>query len=227
MNSWGVNFNYAPQPYTGGLAQAFFIGKDFIGDDAFALVLGDNIFHGHDFSALLKRAVARQESASVFAYAVPDPERYNVVEFDDEFKALSLEEKPSEPKSRYAVTGLYFYDNDVVRIASAIEPSQRGELEITDLNRVYLDRGRLNVEIMGKGMDWLDTGTHTSLLEASQFVQTLENRQGLKVACPEEIAWRNGWVDSEQLYELAKPLAKSGYGEYLQSILKETEYGGH
>ena len=224
---WGVNFNYALQPYPGGLAQAFLIGKDFIGDDACALVLGDNIFHGHDFSALLKRAVARQEGASVFAYAVHDPERYGVVEFDDEFKALSLEEKPSEPKSRYAVTGLYFYDNDVVRIASAIEPSQRGELEITDVNRVYLDKGRLNVEIMGRGMAWLDTGTHTSLLEASQFVQTLENRQGLKVACPEEIAWRNGWIDSEQLDELAQPLAKSGYGEYLQSILKETVYGGH
>jgi len=224
---WGVNFNYALQPYPGGLAQAFLIGKDFIGDDACALVLGDNIFHGHDFSALLKRAVARQEGASVFAYAVHDPERYGVVEFDDEFKALSLEEKPSEPKSRYAVTGLYFYDNDVVRIASAIEPSQRGELEITDVNRVYLDKGRLNVEIMGRGMAWLDTGTHTSLLEASQFVQTLENRQGLKVACPEEIAWRNGWIDSEQLDELAQPLAKSGYGEYLQSILKETVYGCH
>ncbi len=224
---WGVNFNYALQPYPGGLAQAFLIGKDFIGDDACALVLGDNIFHGHDFSALLKRAVARQEGASVFAYAVHDPERYGVVEFDDKFKALSLEEKPSEPKSRYAVTGLYFYDNDVVRIASAIEPSQRGELEITDVNRVYLDKGRLNVEIMGRGMAWLDTGTHTSLLEASQFVQTLENRQGLKVACPEEIAWRNGWIDSEQLDELAQPLAKSGYGEYLRSILKETVYGGH
>ena len=224
---WGVNFNYVLQPYPGGLAQAFLIGKDFIGDDACALVLGDNIFHGHDFSALLKRAVARRESATVFAYAVHDPERYGVVEFDDEFKALSLEEKPSEPKSRYAVTGLYFYDNDVVRIASAIEPSQRGELEITDVNRVYLDKGRLNVEIMGRGMAWLDTGTHTSLLEASQFVQTLENRQGLKVACPEEIAWRNGWIDSEQLDELAQPLAKSGYGEYLQSILKETVYGGH
>ena len=224
---WGVNFNYVLQPYPGGLAQVFLIGKDFIGDDACALVLGDNIFHGHDFSALLKRAVARQEGASVFAYAVHDPERYGVVEFDDKFKALSLEEKPSEPKSRYAVTGLYFYDNDVVRIASAIEPSQRGELEITDVNRVYLDKGRLNVEIMGRGMAWLDTGTHTSLLEASQFVQTLENRQGLKVACPEEIAWRNGWIDSEQLDELAQPLAKSGYGEYLQSILKETVYGGH
>jgi len=224
---WGVNFNYAVQPYPGGLAQAFVIGKDFIDDDSCALVLGDNIFYGHDFSGLLKRAVARQKSATVFAYAVHDPERYGVVEFGDDFKALSLEEKPSEPKSRYAVTGLYFYDNDVVRIASSIKPSQRGELEISDVNRVYLDRGRLNVEIMGRGMAWLDTGTHTSLLEASQFVQTLENRQGLKVACPEEISWRNGWIDSEQLNELAQPLAKNGYGQYLQNLLKESVYGGH
>ena len=223
---WGVNFSFEIQAYPGGLAQAFIIGEEFIGDDACALVLGDNIFYGHDFSTLLKRAAQREDTATVFAYAVQDPERYGVVEFDGQFRAMSLEEKPAEPKSRYAVTGLYFYDNDVVRIAHAIEPSERGELEITDVNRVYLEKGKLNVEIMGRGMAWLDTGTHTSLLEASQFVQTLEHRQGLKVACPEEIAWRMGWINSEQLGELAQPLAKSGYGQYLLGMLEESVYGG-
>jgi len=225
-SKWGVNFSYEIQPYPGGLAQAFIIGEEFIGDSPCALVLGDNIFYGHDFSSLLKRAAQSKDSATVFAYAVQDPERYGVVEFDSQFRALSLEEKPTDPKSRYAVTGLYFYDNDVVRIAHAIKPSERGELEITDVNRVYLEKGRLNVEIMGRGMAWLDTGTHGSLLEASQFVQTLEQRQGLKVACPEEIAWRMGWINNEQLEELAQPLAKNGYGQYLLGILKESVYGG-
>ncbi|MCP3868229.1 MAG: glucose-1-phosphate thymidylyltransferase RfbA [Gammaproteobacteria bacterium] len=224
---WGVSFSYAVQDHPGGLAQAFIIGEEFIGEDTCALVLGDNIFYGHDFSHLLKRASQRENEATVFAYAVRDPERYGVVEFNQQFQALSLEEKPKKPKSRYAVTGLYFYDNEVVEIAHRIKPSKRGELEITDVNRVYLERGGLNVEIMGRGMAWLDTGTHASLLEASQFVQTLEHRQGLKVACPEEIAWRKGWIDNSQLEALAQPLAKNGYGQYLLGILEEAVYEGN
>jgi len=216
--SWGVNFSYAVQPNPEGLAQAFIIGEKFIGDDTCALVLGDNIFYGHDFAKLLQEANLKDEGATVFAYPVHDPERYGVVEFDEQFRAISLEEKPSKPKSRYAVTGLYFYDKDVVDIAHSIKPSARGELEITDLNRIYLQRNTLEVQIMGRGMAWLDTGTHASLLDASQFVQTLEDRQGLKVACPEEIVWRMGWIDDDQLTALAKPLEKSGYGQYLLTL---------
>ncbi len=216
--SWGIDFSYAVQPNPEGLAQAFIIGEEFIGDDACALVLGDNIFYGHDLAKMLQEASRKDEGATVFAYPVQDPERYGVVEFDEEFRAVSLEEKPKKPKSRYAVTGLYFYDNDVVDIAHSIKPSARGELEITDLNRIYMQRNTLDVQIMGRGMAWLDTGTHASLLDASQFVQTLEDRQGLKVACPEEIVWRMGWIDDNQLKTLAKPLEKSGYGQYLLGL---------
>ena len=218
---WGIEISYAVQPSPDGLAQAFLIGESFIGDDLSALVLGDNIFYGHDFAGLLKDATQRSTGASVFAYAVNDPERYGVVEFDGKGRAISLEEKPKAPKSRYAVTGLYFYDQQVVDLAKSIKPSPRGELEITDLNRLYLERGELNVETMGRGYAWLDTGTHESMLEASQFIQTIERRQGLKVAAPEEIVWRNGWIDDAALERLAQPLAKSGYGQYLLGLLTD------
>ena len=221
---WGLNISYAVQASPDGLAQAFLIGEDFIGNDLSALVLGDNIYHGHDFQDLLSSAMAREQGGSVFAYHVQDPERYGVVEFDGQGKAISLEEKPLTPKSNYAVTGLYFYDRQVVDIAKSIKPSARGELEITDLNRVYLEQGNLSVEIMGRGYAWLDTGTHESLLEASQFIATLENRQGLKVACPEEIAFRQRWISAEQLETLAAPLAKNGYGKYLKRLLVETVF---
>ncbi|WP_236171108.1 glucose-1-phosphate thymidylyltransferase RfbA [Pseudomonas pseudonitroreducens] len=221
---WGVELQYAVQESPDGLAQAFLIGEEFIGDNLSALVLGDNIYHGHDFQELLVSAMQRDSGASVFAYHVHDPERYGVVEFDGQGKAISLEEKPTAPKSNYAVTGLYFYDKHVVEIAKSIRPSARGELEITDVNRAYLERGELSVEIMGRGYAWLDTGTHESLLEASQFIATLENRQGLKVACPEEIAFRQGWISAEELQRLAAPLAKSGYGLYLQRLLTQTVY---
>ena len=221
---WGLNISYAVQASPDGLAQAFLIGEDFIGNDLSALVLGDNIYHGHDFQDLLSSAMAREQGGSVFAYHVQDPERYGVVEFDGQGKAISLEEKPLKPKSNYAVTGLYFYDRQVVDIAKSIQPSPRGELEITDLNRVYLEQGNLSVEIMGRGYAWLDTGTHESLLEASQFIATLENRQGLKVACPEEIAFRQRWISAEQLEALAAPLAKNGYGKYLKRLLVETVF---
>ena len=221
-SQWGLNLQYAVQPSPGGLAQAFLIGEAFIGNHPSALVLGDNIFYGHDFHHLLANAMARTDGASVFAYHVQDPERYGVAEFDIQGKVLSLEEKPEQPKSNYAVTGLYFYDNQVVELAKSLKPSSRGELEITDLNRLYLEREQLNVEIMGRGYAWLDTGTHESLLDASQFIATLENRQGLKVACPEEIAYRLHWINSAQLETLAEPLLKSGYGKYLVSLLKDT-----
>ena len=220
-SQWGMNLQYAVQASPDGLAQAFVIGESFIGNDMSALVLGDNIFHGHDFHHLLGSAMARTEGASVFAYHVHDPERYGVAEFDANGKVLSLEEKPIQPKSSYAVTGLYFYDQQVVELAKSLKPSPRGELEITDLNRLYLQQGQLNVEIMGRGYAWLDTGTHESLLEASQFIATLENRQGLKVACPEEIAYRQQWINAAQLEKLAHPLTKNGYGQYLIRILKE------
>jgi glucose-1-phosphate thymidylyltransferase len=219
-SQWGVDLRYAVQPSPDGLAQAFLIGETFIGGSPSALVLGDNIFYGHDFAALLQNATERKSGATVFAYAVNDPERYGVVEFDERWRAVSLEEKPRMPKSRYAVTGLYFYDERVVEFARSIKPSARGELEITDLNRRYLERGELKVESMGRGYAWLDTGTHEAMLEAGQFIQTIEKRQGLKVACPEEIAWRNGWIDDARLEEAAGRLAKSGYGGYLLGLLK-------
>ena len=220
-SQWGLNIQYAVQPSPDGLAQAFIIGEKFIGNDTSSLVLGDNIFHGHDFAELLRNATQREEGATVFAYHVHDPERYGVAEFNEHGKVLSLEEKPSQPKSNFAVTGLYFYDNQVVQLAKDLQPSPRGELEITDLNRLYLEQNQLRVELMGRGYAWLDTGTHDSLLEAGQFIATLEKRQGLKVACPEEIAYRHHWINAEQLGALAKPLAKNGYGQYLQQILKE------
>ncbi|MGE7813752.1 glucose-1-phosphate thymidylyltransferase RfbA [Pseudomonas sivasensis] len=220
-SNWGLNISYAVQASPDGLAQAFIIGEDFIGNDLSALVLGDNIYHGHHFNELLRNAMAREEGASVFAYHVNDPERYGVVEFDSQGRAMSLEEKPLQPKSSYAVTGLYFYDQEVVDIAKSIQPSPRGELEITDLNRIYMERGKLSVEIMGRGYAWLDTGTHDSLLEASHFIATLERRQGLKVACPEEIAFRQKWIDAQQLEKLAAPLSKNGYGQYLKRLLHE------
>jgi glucose-1-phosphate thymidylyltransferase len=220
-SQWGLHLEYAVQPSPDGLAQAFLIGETFLGGASSALVLGDNIFYGHDFHELLGSAMERREGASVFAYHVQDPERYGVVEFDAAGKAVSLEEKPRQPKSSYAVTGLYFYDSQVVELAKSLKPSLRGELEITDLNRLYLERGLLDVEIMGRGYAWLDTGTHESLLEASKFIATLEKRQGLKVACPEEIAWRRGWIDADQVRRLAQPLAKNGYGQYLLRLLDE------
>ena len=220
-SQWGLKLQYAVQPKPEGLAQAFVIGEDFVGDGPSALVLGDNLFYGHDFAAGLRAASARQDGATVFAYPVNDPERYGVVEFDESGRAISLEEKPKHPKSRYAVTGLYFYDNRVVDIARNLKPGPRGELEITDVNRQYLEWGALDVQVMGRGHAWLDTGTHESLLEASLFIQTIEKRQGLKIACPEEIAWRAGWIDAGQLKQLAAPLAKNGYGQYLLRILDE------
>lgn len=222
-SQWGLNLQYAVQPSPDGLAQAFIIGAQFIGSSPSALVLGDNIFYGHDLHHLLGNAMQRQAGASVFAYHVHDPERYGVVAFDETGKAVSLEEKPQQPKSHYAVTGLYFYDNSVVEKAKSLKPSPRGELEITDLNRLYLDDCSLAVEIMGRGYAWLDTGTHESLLEAGQFIATLEKRQGLKVACPEEIAWRQGWILIEKLEQLAQPLAKNGYGQYLKMLLASSK----
>jgi glucose-1-phosphate thymidylyltransferase len=218
---WGLRLSYAVQPQPGGLAQAFLVGRDFIAKDRVALVLGDNLFYGNELASLLGKAAARKSGASIFAYPVKDPERYGVVEFDSHGKAVSIEEKPKQPKSRYAVIGLYFYDNCVVEIASKLRPSARGELEITDVNRAYLERDELEVIPMSRGMAWLDTGTHESLLEAAQFIETIERRQGLKIACPEEIAYRMGFVTADALRELAKPLAKSGYGEYLLRIVEE------
>ncbi|WP_321865209.1 glucose-1-phosphate thymidylyltransferase RfbA [Paraburkholderia tropica] len=220
-SQWGMNIQYAVQPSPDGLAQAFIIGKDFVGNDSSALILGDNIFYGHDLAKQLERADAQEAGATVFAYHVHDPERYGVVEFDKGFRALSIEEKPEQPRSNYAVTGLYFYDNRVCDIAADIKPSPRGELEITDVNSRYLSDGALNVEIMGRGYAWLDTGTHDSLIEAATFIATLQKRQGLVVACPEELAFRLGWIDEQALQKLARPLAKSGYGKYLLNILKD------
>jgi glucose-1-phosphate thymidylyltransferase len=219
--AWGLAVSYAVQPKPEGLAQAFLIGRDFVGRDAPCLVLGDNIFYGHDLTAQLAKASRKRSGATVFAYPVNDPERYGVVDFDDGGRAVSIEEKPKAPKSRYAVTGLYFYDNRVLDIAGAMKPSARGELEITDVNRRYLEMGELAVEVMGRGTAWLDTGTHESLLEASQFIETIERRQGLKVACPEEIAWRQGWIDAGQVERLAAPMRKNAYGRYLLEILRE------
>jgi len=218
---WGIKLRYAVQPKPEGIAQAFLIGREFIGSDRVALVLGDNLFYGHDLTELLRSASARSRGATVFAYPVNDPGRYGVIEFDAKGKAISIEEKPKAPKSRYAVTGLYLYDNRVVEIAATLKPSARGELEISDLNRAYLERGELEVIAMGRGFAWLDTGTHEALLEAAHFIETIERRQGLKIACPEEIAYRMGFIDAAQLEALAKPLESSGYGEYLRRVLKE------
>ena len=220
-SAWGMNLQYAVQPSPDGLAQAFIIGADFVGNSPSALVLGDNIYYGHDFTTLLADADQKSSGATVFAYHVNDPERYGVVAFDAQGKARSIEEKPAKPQSNYAVTGLYFYDQQVVDIAKAVKPSARGELEITAVNQAYLDLGQLNVQIMQRGYAWLDTGTHDSLLEASQFIATLEHRQGLKIACPEEIAWRHGWIDAAQLEALAQPMLKNGYGQYLMRLLKD------
>jgi len=219
-SSFGVKLSYAIQPSPDGLAQAFILGEDFIGDDSVCLVLGDNIFWGQGFSPKLKQAVSRGKGATVFGYQVKDPERFGVVEFDENNKAISIEEKPVKPKSHFAVTGLYFYDNDVVEIAKQVKPSDRGELEITSINQAYLERGDLNVELLGRGFAWLDTGTHESMLEAAMFVETIERRQGYKIACLEEISWRNGWLSNEQVLDTAKSLSKNGYGQYLKSILE-------
>jgi glucose-1-phosphate thymidylyltransferase len=223
-SQWGLNIQYKIQPSPDGLAQAFILGESFIGNDLSALILGDNIFYGHDFNDLLLNAMGREEGATVFAYHVNDPERYGVVEFDENQKVLSLEEKPIRPKSNFAVTGFYFYDNDVVDLAKTLKPSSRGELEITDLNQLYLNEKKLNVEIMGRGYAWLDTGTHDSLLAASQFIATLENRQGLKIACPEEVSYRQGWINQSQLEKLTSPLLKNSYGLYLKSLINENNY---
>jgi glucose-1-phosphate thymidylyltransferase len=220
-SNWGLNLQYCVQPSPDGLAQAFILGRDFVGDDPSTLILGDNIFYGHDLAAMVRRAAARDEGATVFAYHVSDPERYGVVEFDASARALSLEEKPPKPRSNYAVTGLYFYDRRVCEIAADIRPSARGELEITDVNRRYLELGLLNVEVMGRGFAWLDTGTHESLLQASSFIETIETRQGLKVACPEEIAYRSAWIDAGALERLAQPLKKNQYGRYLLQVLHD------
>ena len=223
-SQWGLNLSYCVQPSPDGLAQAFILGRDFVGNNPSALVLGDNIYYGHDLQRQLMSANARGDGASVFAYHVTDPERYGVVEFDADKRALSIEEKPKAPKSNYAVTGLYFYDTQVCDIAASIQPSPRGELEITDVNAAYLKQGQLSVEIMGRGYAWLDTGTHDSLLEAGQFIATLEKRQGLKVACLEEIAFRSGWISAEQLQKLAQPMLKNGYGQYLLKVLNDKVY---
>ncbi len=220
-SQWGLAISYAVQPAPEGLAQAFVIGRAFVGDGPSALVLGDNIFYGHDLHVLVERANARVEGATVFVYPVADPERYGVAEFDAAGRVVRIEEKPQRPRSRYAVTGLYFYDREVVEIAAGLKPSARGEYEITDVNRAYLERGRLSVEVMGRGMAWLDTGTHASLLEASQYIETIERRQGLKIACPEEIAFRQGWIDAVQLERLGQALAKNGYGQYLLGLLRD------
>lgn len=219
-NQWGLNLSYKAQPSPDGLAQAFILGEEFIGNDSVSLVLGDNIFYGHGMDKLLDHATQQKKGATVFGYYVKDPERYGVVDFDDNGIAINLEEKPENPKSNYAVTGLYFYDNDVVDIAKNIKPSHRGELEITDVNKAYLERGDLNVEVMGRGYAWLDTGTHASLLQAANFIQVMEERQGLKIACPEEIAFAQGYIDAAQVEKLAAPLVKSGYGQYLMDLLK-------
>jgi glucose-1-phosphate thymidylyltransferase len=222
---WGIRLAYAVQPKPQGIAQAFLVGREFIGGDSVALVLGDNIFYGNELGELLKRASSAKRGATVFAYPVNDPQRYGVIEFDQRGKAVGIEEKPKQPKSRYAVVGLYFYDNKVVGIAEALKPSARGELEITDVNRAYLERGELQAMPMGRGMAWLDTGTHETLLEAAHFIETIERRQGLKIACPEEIAFREGWIDAQALRALAKPLANSGYGEYLMRVLEDKLFG--
>ena len=223
-SQWGIKLSYAVQPTPDGLAQAFIIGREFVGDAPSALILGDNIYYGNDFESQLREASARTSGSTVFAYHVTDPERYGVVDFDAQRRAVSIEEKPLKPKSNYAVTGLYFYDSQVCDIAAGIAPSPRGELEITDVNRIYLERGQLNVELMGRGMAWLDTGTHESLLEAGQFIATIENRQGLKVACPEEIAYRKGYIDAAKLEQLAQPLKKNAYGQYLLRMLEDKIY---
>jgi glucose-1-phosphate thymidylyltransferase len=223
-SQWGLSFQYAVQPSPDGLAQAFVLGREFIGTDACALVLGDNIFFGGELTLLLRRAVARESGATVFAYPVVDPQRYGVVEFDSQGRVISLEEKPARPRSRYAVTGLYFYDHEIVEIAANLRPSARGELEITDVNRHYLNAGKLVVERLGRGMAWLDTGTHDSLCDATNFIQTVERRQGLKISCPEEIAFRNGYIDAEQLQRLADPMVKNGYGEYLMDLVREARF---
>ncbi|NCD26719.1 MAG: glucose-1-phosphate thymidylyltransferase [Deltaproteobacteria bacterium] len=223
-NAWGIRLSYAVQPSPDGLAQAFLIGEDFLNGSPCALVLGDNIFYGHNLQTLLENAMARTDGATVFAYHVQDPERYGVAEFNASGRVLSLEEKPAKPKSNYAVTGLYFYDENVVTHAKSIKPSARGELEITDLNNIYLNQESLSVEIMGRGYAWLDTGTHDSLLDASMYIATLEKRQGLKVACPEEICFRQGWIDADQVARLAQPLSKNGYGRYLLNLLKRTSF---
>ena len=221
---WGLNLSYAVQPAPEGLAQAFIIGRDFVGAGDSALILGDNVFYGHDFQPMLRRASARSAGATVFVYPVADPERYGVAEFNADGNVISLEEKPQQPKSRYAITGLYFYDNQVIDIAADLQPSARGELEITDVNKVYLARNHLGVEVMGRGMAWLDTGTHESLLEASHYIETIERRQGLKICCPEEVAFRAGFIDAEQVERLAGALGKSSYGQYLQQLLRERTY---
>ncbi|MEO7761956.1 MAG: glucose-1-phosphate thymidylyltransferase RfbA [Casimicrobiaceae bacterium] len=221
---WGLNLSYAVQPSPDGLAQAFIIGRNFVGSGPSALILGDNVFYGHDFQPMLKRSMVRSEGASVFVYPVADPERYGVAEFNSDGKVISVEEKPKSPKSRYAITGLYFYDNQVLDIAANLKPSPRGELEITDVNKVYLARGQLGVEAMGRGMAWLDTGTHESLLEASHYIETIERRQGLKIACPEEIAYRSGYIDAAQVEQLALTMGKSTYGQYLLQLLREQVY---